>query len=1037
MLKHMLRERLLASFQDLEHEGGDTRSQGGIKDNDIKIKIQDHRHENGSSKGVPKNTKLQVSRKIMLSSFKLNDHPLGGDFPPPYTGNFMPPTPDLSYTGLDEFANKTVVENMFSEEETKPKTVFNVVKGNNLNADYEEIDGGYVTFRGNPKGGRITRKRIENLVDHKVKVIRCDNRTEFKNREMNQFCKMKDHLGKFNGKADEGFFVGYFLKSKAFRVFNSRIRIVEENLHIRFSENTPNVVGSEPDWLFDIDALTRTINYEPIVAGTQSNGFVGTKASDNASQVRKETEPVKDYILLPLWTADPPFFQDPKISHDDGSKPSSDNGKSIFNFLSDDEDDGAMANMNNLDTTIQVSPTPAIRIHKDHPLDQVIGDLHSTTQTRIMLKNLEEHGFEELLQFKLQEVWTLVELPNEKSAIGTKWVFKNKKDEKGIEIRNKAILIAQGPKTTAWNEFSSIVASAIICLATSKKFNFSKWIFDSMIRNLDNVSMKFLMYPRVGKGFSRRITPLFSTMIVQSELGEGSAMPTDPHHTPTILQSSSSQPQNTHKPRKPTRKATRVPQPSDPIEHVADKAVSLVRDAITASSLDTEQDNDGGPRCQEAMGDTTTQTRFVSVYKLFNNSLLARGNTLQSDEDIMELNELMALYTNLQTRVLDLEKTKTSQCNEIASLKRSVKKLEKKNRSRTHKLKRLYKVGLTARVESLDEESLDDVEMLDVSDLGGEEVFVAEQEVVKGIVIQKQEEPGKSKTTTTISKHQSHDKGKGIMIEEPVKPKKKDQIMLDEEAAKRLQAKFDKEDKLARERAQKEQEANIALIETWDDIQAKIDADHQLAERIQAKEKEELSNAEKDTLFEMFDRTFKSVNTFIHFRSELVEGKQKRAGEELIQKSIMKQKAEDDKETVELQKLMEIIPDKKEVAIDAIPLAVKSLKIVDWKIYKEGKEDLEDLYKLVKDKFKSTRPVEDLDFLLWGDLKIMFEPHVEDAIWKKQQGYKVLEWKLYDSCGVHSLRMQSMQIYMLVEKTYPLTPPTLTMMLEKKLQIDY
>ncbi|GJX73577.1 ribonuclease H-like domain-containing protein [Tanacetum coccineum] len=109
-----------------------------------------------------------------------------------------------------------------------------------------------------------------------------------------------DHLHKFDGKADEGFFVGYSLNSKAFRVFNSRTRIVEENLHIRFSESTPNAVGSGPDWLFDIDALTRTMNCEPIFAVAQSNGFAGTKASDNAGQARKETKPVKDYILLPF-----------------------------------------------------------------------------------------------------------------------------------------------------------------------------------------------------------------------------------------------------------------------------------------------------------------------------------------------------------------------------------------------------------------------------------------------------------------------------------------------------------------------------------------------------------------------------------------------------------------------------------------------------------------------------------------------------------------------------------------------------------------
>nr|GEZ84126.1 hypothetical protein [Tanacetum cinerariifolium] len=184
---------------------------------------------------------------------------------------------------------------------------------------------------------------------------------------------------------------------------------------------------------------------------------------------------------------------------------------------------------------------------------------------------------------------------------------------------------------------------------------------------------------------------------------------------------------------------------------------------------------------------------------------------------------------------------------EIASLKRRVMKLEKRNRSRTHKLKRLYNIGLTAKVESSrDEERLgedaskqemridaidaykditlvsvqDDVdkEMFDVDTLGSKEVFVAGQNenVVEEVV------------------DAAQDKGKGIMIKEPVKPKKKEQIRLDEEAALKLQAEFDKEERLAREKAKKEQEANISLIETYDDIQAKIDTDHQLAKRLKA-----------------------------------------------------------------------------------------------------------------------------------------------------------------------------------------------------------
>nr|GEV07304.1 hypothetical protein [Tanacetum cinerariifolium]GEW78156.1 hypothetical protein [Tanacetum cinerariifolium] len=126
-------------------------------------------------------------------------------------------------------------------------------------------------------------------------------------------------------------------------------------------------------------------------------------------------------------------------------------------------------------------------------------------------------------------------------------------------------------------------------------------------------------------------------------------------------------------------------------------------------------------------------------------------------------------------------------------------------------------------------------------DLGGEEI--------KGVVIQ---DPSESKTTTTTTfsvKQKSQDKGKGIMVEEPMKPKKKDQIRLDEEVALRLQDKFDKEERLAIERAQKEPESNIALIKTWDDVQAKINVDHQLAKRLQAEKQQKLSDAEKDTLF--------------------------------------------------------------------------------------------------------------------------------------------------------------------------------------------
>ncbi|GJT58854.1 hypothetical protein Tco_1002387 [Tanacetum coccineum] len=186
----------------------------------------------------------------------------------------------------------------------------------------------------------------------------------------------------------------------------------------------------------------------------------------------------------------------------------------------------------------------------------------------------------------------------------------------------------------------------------------------------------------------------------------------------------------------------------------------------------------------------------------------------------------------------------------------------------------------------------------------------------------------------------------------------------------------------------------------------------------------DLKLKEFDYIQEMFDRAFKRVNTFEDFRTELVEGKEKRAGVELAQEITKKQKVNDDKETAKLKQLMEITPDEEEVTIDVVPLGVKSL-------------NLETLYKLVKAKYGSTRLVEDLDLILWGDLKTMFKPNVEDKIWRNQQDYKVLDWKLYDSRGVHSLRMQNMQIHMLIENKYPLAPLILSKMLEKMLIIDY
>ncbi|GJT34762.1 hypothetical protein Tco_0925181 [Tanacetum coccineum] len=276
---------------------------------------------------------------------------------------------------------------------------------------------------------------------------------------------------------------------------------------------------------------------------------------------------------------------------------------------------------------------------------------------------------------------------------------------------------------------------------------------------------------------------------------------------------------------------------------------SLVRAATTASSLEAEQDSGnitrtrskaipnessslgttsgGGPRCQETIRDTIAQTRFENVSKHSNDSLLARGNTLRSDEDRLKLKELMELCTNLQNRVFDLEKTKTTQANEIATRVESSRDDESLGKDAS-KQWRINVINGDEEITLVSVQDDADKEMFDVDALNGEEVFVAGQNenVVEEVVDAAQVSTVATTVTITtkeitlahaleaLKTSNPKDKGKGIMIEEPVKPiKKKDLIRLDEEVALKLQAEFDEKERLAIEKAEKEKEANIALIE--------------------------------------------------------------------------------------------------------------------------------------------------------------------------------------------------------------------------------
>ncbi|GKF09908.1 retrovirus-related pol polyprotein from transposon TNT 1-94, partial [Tanacetum coccineum] len=236
----------------------------------------------------------------------------------------------------------------------------------------------------------------------------------------------RDHLGKFDGKANEGFFIGYSIVSKAMRVFNKRTGIVEEILDIRFLENTPNVIRNRPYWIFDVDSLTISINYVPVVVGNQSNSIAGTRdnivtdkdgeddqatGSEFERLLQQEKQSVHpnstnsiNTVSTPVSTVGPSCTDDDLSSPVNAAKASNAFEEHLFERFSpfknaftlppvlnvtliddtgifgnayDDEDVGAEANLNNLETTMNANPIPTTKIDKDHPKDQIIGDFNS------------------------------------------------------------------------------------------------------------------------------------------------------------------------------------------------------------------------------------------------------------------------------------------------------------------------------------------------------------------------------------------------------------------------------------------------------------------------------------------------------------------------------------------------------------------------------------------------------------------------------------------------------------------------------------
>nr|GEW96664.1 copia protein [Tanacetum cinerariifolium] len=931
------------------------------------------------------------------------------------------------------------------------------------------------------------------------------------------------------------------LQCKAFRVFNSRTRIVQETLHVNFTKNKPNVAGSGsgPAWLFDIDSHTRTINYHPVITENQTNSHAGLQdtekageeethtcvlflvlsdgstisqnnnkdalvdgkehdddiqksvsldihSSSSGAQIRKQSDKTenKDKGKSPVVTiigfrdldaeleecttnssigvnvasslvstAGHNFINNTNVFSVAGpsnvaDSPTATNSldmPSIEDLIhSDDADDfGAEADINNLESIISVSPFPTTRIHKDHPTSQIIGDLSSATQTRSMARTVRDQG--------------------------TKWVYRNKKDERGIVIRNKARLVAQGHTQEEGINYEEVFApiariEAIrLFLAYASFLGFPVYQMDVKSAFLYG-TIKEEVY--VGKGFSGVETPLFEEDVTND------AIPSPPSHD--------------------------IPSPSQ------------------EQSLPPQQPQ-SSPQAPP-----------------------------QGAEFPTHIQQILDVYSALTRRVENLENEKVAQKLEISKLKARVKRLEKANKVKSSKLRRLRKVGASKQVESSDDmedvfnqgRMIDDLDkdegiklvkdaniveterrhaaelakkqakiyhldldhsskLLNVVTAGASQVSVASATISaakpsipaaaltvvaaytrrrKGVIIRDLEEELSSKTPTETPKLK--DKGKGILIETPKPMKKKDQIKLDAEYARKLQEEINKDHEEINKDIDwdaamdhvNQKSKNPQYIKQYQGIKKRPQTESEARKNMMIYLKNTagykmdffkgMSYADICPIFQA--RFDENIRFLFKSREEMEEEDQeiiKSINETPAQKAAKRRKlSEEAQEAEDLRKPLEVVDDEDDdVFIEATPLTRK-VPVVDYqivlvdnkprfKIIKADethqfyisfttllknfdREDLENLWEIVKKRFSTSKPTNFSDEYLLLTLKTMFEkPDKQDDVWKSQRSVHglalVKSWKLLTSCGVHVITLLTVQLILLVERSYPLSRFTL------------
>nr|GEW47735.1 hypothetical protein [Tanacetum cinerariifolium] len=780
--------------------------------------------------------------------------------------------------------------------------------------------------------------------------------------------------------------------------------------------------GSGPTWLFDIDTFTKTMNYQPITAGNQSNlstgaNFEGSKpqsqvhvSPSSSTQSKKHEDKTKREAKGTSHVESSTGYRNLSVEFEDFSNNSinEDNaavspvlavgpthGKSSYvdssqlpydpnmpelediTYSDDEYDVGAEADFNNLETSITVSLIPTTRVYKDHPVTQIIGDLSSATQTRSMTRVAKDQGRLSQINnddfhtcmfacFLSQEepkrkVWVLVDLPHGKRAIGTKWVFRNKKDERGIVFRNKARLVAQGHTQEDGIDYEEVFA--LVARIEAIRWKSASTPIDSNKPSLNDPD---------GEDTSVSVKKVNDVMRLQALVDKKRVIIT---------------------------KAT--------IRDVLQLADVEGIDRLPNEEIFTKLARMGYEKPSTKL--TFYKAFFLSQWKFFIHTILqcmsakrTSWNNLVRNVDSStkfymyprflqliirgQVGDLSSHTTKYSSPTLTQkvfanmrrvgkgcsgvetppfkEQDKIAQTLEIIKLKHRVKKLERRNKLKVSKLKKLKRVGTSQKVETSNDIFMDDVSKQGrmIADMDAD-VDVTLKDIAKDVAIDAEikesaDVQGRQADATitvtapqlTIAATLTLTTAPRILVEEPKPLKKKAQIEQDEAYARELEAELNK---------------NI----DWDE-----------------KTKEQMEEEDSRAL--------------------------KRISETQEDKAAKKQKL--DEEVAELKRHLQIVPNNEDdVYTKATPLARKEL---------------------VKERFASSKPKNFSDDFLLTTLAYVFEkPDVQAHVWKNQitvHGLaKVKSWRLLESCGVHIITFTSTHMILLVERRYPLTRFTLDQML--------